>query len=371
MENVCTRCVGDTPLKEWIRQYHGRRGCNFCHTAVAPTAPVSDLCEHIEQCICRYWGNPDDQMTYCSAEGGWVGVTYDTDELVFDHCELTLPLDHSGELEKAIRWCLSDDTWCDYDWLSLDEDQAMITSWDRFCDIVMHERRFFFQTHGADPEDRDSYSPISILTSIANFSESHGLVRDLEVGTRVYRARPDFKKRNPAASEFGPPPRHSCQNNRMNPAGVPMFYGALDSRTAVKEVGRQVSRVGYFQVSVPLCILDLTRLPGVPSYFSETERKRTMELSFMRHFSHNIMQPVDREDRAHVDYLPSQVVTEFLRDFEFRNGPLDGVLYGSVASPGKRNLVLFSENLTKPARKIYDPPIELLNFLKAKTVRIP
>ena len=35
----------------------------------------------------------------------------------------------------------------------------------------------------------------------------------------------------------------------MNPAGVPMFYAALDRRTAVYEVKELVSRVGCFEIS--------------------------------------------------------------------------------------------------------------------------
>lgn len=371
MDRLCTRCIGDDDLKAWVRSQSGRRGCDFCGTAVAPTATLDDFCEHLEACISRYWGSPEDQMSYCSQEGGWLGSTYDTEELIFDYCDLDLPLDHSGALADAIRWSLSDQLWCDYDWLSLDEDRAMILGWDRFCKVIKHERRYFFHRIGEDPDDRDSYSPMALLAAIAHFSSTHGLIRELPVGTKLYRARPYFSMRNPPASQFGPPPRDSCQNNRMNPAGVPMFYGSLDPNTTVREIKSDHARVGRFISEKSLRILDLTQLPPTPSYFSPKERKSSMELSFMNHFARTIMLPVDREDRAHVDYLPSQVVTEYLRDHNFKGGKLDGILYGSVASPGKRNIVLFIESLEPSAPPFSPPPAPSLTFLGARTVRLP
>lgn len=62
------------------------------------------------------------------------------------------------------------------------------------------------------------------------------------------------------------------------------------------------------------------------------------------------MQPVARDDRIHTDYVPSQVVTEFLREHKFEAGSLDGIMYGSVAAPGKRNLVLFLDTLEPPGK---------------------
>jgi hypothetical protein len=55
------------------------------------------------------------------------------------------------------------------------------------------------------------------------------------------------------------------------------------------------------------------------------------------------MSPVARDERVHIDYLPSQVVTEFLRDFQFKGGKLDGVAYNSTVNPRGWNLALFVE----------------------------
>lgn len=371
MDNVCARCIGDEDLKAWIRDRKGRRGCDFCNGYTAPTAPLSELCEYIEACLSDYYGQAVDQLPWNSREGGYQGCTWTTDELVFDECQLDLPRDISGRLQQAIYFCLSDDLWCDYDWLRLDEDEAMKSAWSHFCTTVKHERRFFFHNKGADPEDLDSYSALGILSAIAHLAELLGLVRTQSAGLRLYRARPGFKQRSPSAKDFGPPPRNVCQTNRMNPAGVPMFYGALDPKTAVREVREEEARVGYFQVARPLLILDLTKIPPVPGVFSSKDRRTRLYLSFLHHFALDIMQPVARDDRVHTEYVPSQVVTEFLREHSFNAGQLDGVMYGSVVSPGKRNIVLFIEDL-EPKDSPYglSPPLPL-RFLRAKTVKLP
>lgn len=53
-----------------------------------------------------------------------------------------------------------------------------------------------------------------------------------------------------------------------------------------------------------------------------------------------------RDDRIHIEYVPTQVVTESLRTrFDPGHGePLAGVLYGSSRNPGGVNVSLFIDN---------------------------
>ncbi|WP_274923594.1 HEPN-associated N-terminal domain-containing protein [Pseudomonas aeruginosa] len=345
MDRVCTRCIGDDDLKQWMRKQGGPRGCDYCNTSYAPTVELQDLCDYIESCICQYWGRAVEQLPYESREGGYQGRTWDTYEVIFDEMELDLPLDTKDSLRYAIAEGVGDELWCDYDWLSLDQDVAMISGWSRFCNVVKHKRRFFFQEQDYDPEDRDSYSPLAILHAIAVYSERHHLIKTIRPSTRLYRARDDLKHPRYPANEFGPPPYNVCQSNRMNPAGVPMFYASFDRSTAVKEVKQERAALGRFTTTHPLRVLDLTQLPPEPGYFADTERDSAMQLSFLNHFAAKIMQPVARDNLVHVEYVPSQIVTEFLRDYLFNGGNLDGVLYGSVASPGRKNVVLFVDTL--------------------------
>lgn len=369
MDKVCSGCIGDSDVKRWIASTNGARGCDYCGGYTSPTVPLEELCDYLESGLGRYYGAAVDQLPWNGRDGGYQGTTWSTDEILFDRVGLNLPRDDDGRLQEAITWGLSDEVWCDYDWMRLDEDEAMKQAWDAFCSTVKHQRRFFFHHMGGSHEDLDSFSSLDILTAIAQLIDTSGLIRVQTPGLRLYRARPNFNKRSPAASDFGPPPRDVCQSNRMNPAGVPMFYGALDPRTAVKEVRESTSRVGYFITETPLTILDLTRVPPIPGFFSDATRHQRLHLRFLHYFIHDIMQPVARDDRIHTDYVPSQVVTEFLREHAFEAGSLDGIMYGSVVAPGKSNLVLFIDTFETQSDFLDCTRAVPLRFLGAKTVQ--
>lgn len=368
IERVCSSCFEDRDIRSWIRVQGGPRGCDACGKFDSPTAPMDELCEHIENCISRYWGDAAEQMTYVTAEGGYVGQTWTTYEILNEEIEIQLPRDRSGLLLNCLVHGISDRAWCDYDWLSLDTDQALLTSWNEFCRTVKHRRRFFFQT--AREDDRDSYSVTSLLSSVAAFAEHTGLVVKIGSGTRLWRARPDLRARSRVApADFGPPPPAiALQSNRMNPPGIPMLYLASSARAAVRETKSARSKVGQWELIVDLRVLDLRSLPPVPGYFSVVDREYRLYARFLREFTQSIMQPVERDERQHIDYLPSQVATEYFRDFAFQRGNIDGIAYGSTVGDGW-NVVLFAEASDLGLGSIDEwriPDRPWLRFIKAK-----
>ncbi|MFS0754478.1 RES family NAD+ phosphorylase [Noviherbaspirillum sp. 1P10PC] len=199
----------------------------------------------------------------------------------------------------------------------------------------------FFHHNGRD--DQDSFTPASLLSRIAQASEALGLIVELPAGLSLWRARTDLPKgQRVVASDFGPPPlKLALQSNRMNPAGIPMLYLASSATTALKETRTKQAKVGLWRSIRPIRILDLRHLPPVPGIFAEEPRKQALTLSFLHDFANDIMKPVARNNEVHIDYLPSQVVTEFMRDYEFSDGALDGVAYGSTVHQPGWNVALF------------------------------
>ena len=120
-----------------------------------------------------------------------------------------------------------------------------------------------------------------------------------------------------------------------------MLYLASTARTALLETRAAESRIGQWVAERPLRILDLRRLPRVPGIFSDADRTKRLALSFLHDFAGDIMIPVERDQRVHVDYLPSQVVTEYVRDYAFEDGKVDGIAYGSTVQRGSWNVALF------------------------------
>lgn len=340
LNRVCASCFSDQALRAWIRGHGGPRGCDVCGKFDSATVPFHKLVAHIEQRIGLYFGRAIDQLGYCSAEGGYLGVHWDSWDML-DKAGLMLPRDDKGKLYSAIACAMADEPWCDFDVGALDLDDALWRSWESFCETVKHKRRFFFHASGRD--DQDSFTPASLLRRIAHSSEELGLVVAFPPGLGLWRARSNLpKRRRVAASDFSPPPvQLALQSNRMNPAGIPMLYLASSTKTALKEIRANQAKVGLWRTVRSLRILDLRHLPPVPSMFADAERRVVLTLRFLHDFANDIMKTSERDEKVHIDYLPSQVVTEFMRDHTFANGVLDGIAYRSTVHPRGWNVALF------------------------------
>jgi len=138
----------------------------------------------------------------------------------------------------------------------------------------------------------------------------------------------------------------------MSPAGIPMFYGAFDLDTAHAETfdpamhaGKALS-VGTFRSLRDLTLLDLAELPPVPSVFDLDRQPLIHSLRFLHAFAADISQPIARDGREHIEYVPTQIVTEYFRRL-FRSAEgrsLDGIIYRSAKHEGANAFVLFCEN---------------------------
>ncbi len=177
------------------------------------------------------------------------------------------------------------------------------------------------------------------------------LVKDYDAGLIIQRARA-WKNDQPwnSPEELGPPPTDKAsQPNRMSPAGIPMFYGSEDSKTAVLETASRPGTftVGKFETNRPIVLLDISSVPPLPSIFEmipdslEVDPRRAIE--FLAHISEEISKPITRDGHQHIEYVPTQVVTEFIRAqqlLEWR--AIDGIKYESARNPGHSSYVLFA-----------------------------
>jgi hypothetical protein len=178
--------------------------------------------------------------------------------------------------------------------------------------------------------------------------ESLELVARMERGSKFVRAREHAaSKKISLLKDIGPPPPESAAQSRFSPAGIPMFYGAEDKDTARIETvsGRKHRMVtfGHFVSLRDLRVLDLRNLPPVPSIF-EADHERRAPLMFMHYFRKEVGKAVSKDGREHIEYVPSQVVSEYFRHvFRYNRRQLDGILYESVKNPGKWCVTLFLE----------------------------
>jgi RES domain len=136
----------------------------------------------------------------------------------------------------------------------------------------------------------------------------------------------------------------------MSPAGIPVFYAARDSETAFLETvapdaNRPIVSIGKFETTRDLCVLDLDEIQGIPSLFDESNRDLRSKLKFMRAFADDLAEPIQRDGREHIDYVPTQIVSEFFRvRFLPPAGMINGICFKSSKHVNGICACLFFEN---------------------------
>ncbi len=294
------------------------------------------------------WNHPDTEgIAYESAEGGYQADVVDTYEVLYD-CEVS----ENEDVVEAIVDAVVTDGWVEREFYRGSDSDRLSWGWDSFKDAIKHRNRYFFLEGGL----YDDMPPAKMLVEIAEVIRQRpgdmDLIRRIPADVTVYRIRIDDVPHANAAAIGSPPPRFALKSNRMSPAGIPMFYGALDVDTAIAEtreppndVGKTMS-IGTFRPVRELAVLDLAELPDIPSIFDEARRELIQPLRFLHPFADDISRPIAHDGREHVEYVPTQVVTEYFRQaFRDVDGErLDGIAYASSRQPGGVAVVLFCEN---------------------------
>ncbi len=268
-----------------------------------------------------------------------------TEEMIEDELDLS----PSSPVFGACWRRLGDDWWVRENWdgredFDLDGDRyspidhsrpnlSLFGTWDDFKSYVSHESRFLLKSTFAGGGAHDFLD--GLLDVLV------GRTAMLHPGESLYRARSfhdgDTWDRSDPGQYSSPPPMVASQG-RMNPAGVAMFYGASDLDTAAAEVydGKEFAAVAEFTPLRELKVLDLTRLPP-PSLMNPDHTEYSM---FLHGFAEEVARPIRRDDLVHIEYVPTQVVTEYIR---FAKAGFDGILFTSSRTGG-RNVVVFANS---------------------------
>ncbi|MFD3969921.1 RES family NAD+ phosphorylase [Streptomyces cyaneofuscatus] len=237
-----------------------------------------------------------------------------------------------GEWAKPTSWKLR----------AVPRQRPAYAHWTGFRRQVSHQRRF---TLLAETERHDAPSPLAMLGEVSAVVDRVGLVRTLPAGHQVWRGRMRAHAATPsyAAADIGSTPPTRATANRMSPAGVSMFYGSANADTVLAEISahdlRPYAAVVAFELIRPVSVVDLAVVPSVPSWFDPDRGTMIGPVEFIRSFSDDLSRPVVRDGHEHLAYVPTQVLTEYLRYLS----PLsvDGIAFRSAHNGGV-NYVLFT-----------------------------
>ena len=355
-KNVCSECFEDYAISEYVQENAVEAKCDYCSKSSEKTAiaaPLHEVVEFILEGIRYEWDDPANCVSWCSQEGGWVGATViNTYDLITD--ELDLGIQHDKLLADIARSIVTQE-WCPSDPYGPRPDDEMIYNWKMFANQIKHHIRYvFFRASRRERKDTfDRQQPYAILHRIGEIANGLGLIKPLPSGTEFVRVRRSEKILRHTVKKLGPPPSTKAINsNKMSPSGIPKFYGSLDEKTAMAETDdkadkfKKFATVATFKTVRPFKVLDLTTLPNFPSLFDKDKRHLRTPLIFLRSFLKDFSKPIKKDGREHIEYVPTQVVTEYFRHI-FRDDSRDvvrGIIYPSSRRKTGKSCVLFFEN---------------------------
>ena len=374
---ICSRCLCDEHLRTRIQESASDDQCSFCLSCDRGSAPLDDLMRLVASTVHQYFDRAVDTLPWDGEEKAYFGETFNTSEMIYDRLD---PFTERDDVMDTVVGLFDDDQWCRPDVYHLDGAELYAVSWKQFCETVKHKVRFFFGKKDRDDWMSETIPVHQMMDTLGHIVvQTGGLVSILTQGTKIFRIR-----RHSAADvpdnwrELGPPPDRVAPSNRMSPAGISMFYAALEEATALAEMeagnlsDEDRLTCATWRNTRDIKTLDLTAIPeSVPSMFS-LPRSQREALIFLHRFVKDVRMPVEHDGREHIDYVPTQIVTEF-----FRHGStsddlqgLEGIVYPSAQQPRGRSMVIFAsrDDLDPNRRKEKRDP--LLSLESKSMVRL-
>lgn len=341
---VCASCIEEPTLRKVVEDNLTEYECDHCkREGEIPIACDLDV-------VITYMRGVIEELYSCDQDE-YLYDTFDEYEL-FECIQLSVAKD---ELRDGLASAFKSNIWHLREEYSLSWGALQMGGWDHFCRTVKHRRRYTFAADKT-PSDSDISEaglwtvPADMLSTISEVIQDN--VKAIAQGTRFWRVQVlDDEKELIIPHRFTPPPEQKARlSNRMSPAGVPMFYGASDLETARAEVVEPGSLDGkliygiQFETATCLNMLNLLPLRSTPSIFSLSGVEGTSRVAFLGYFRDELTKPIQRDEREHIEYVPTQVFTEYVRyQMTTRSGrPIHGIVYPS-SKTGKPSCVIFAE----------------------------
>lgn len=354
---ICNKHFSDNDLLSYFDCCGSSENrCSFCDSddELSLKIPWTKLMDIIISSINSFYDDPANVLGYDSGEGGYLGVTYSTEELLNDIIGLNADFDIIEEITDSI----SQDLWTEIDFYGGTLSDRLIYNWQIFENLVKYKVRYVFNELEQKNNLDDNYKPVLILNDIGEFIKNLNLIVSIPEKSNlfnqkisIYRARQH--KTNIQVkhfSEIGSAPKDFAAANRFSAEGISIFYGSQDEFTAIKEVidplkKDEVISIGKFIPARTLNLVDLRNLN--PVGFFETKRYNLREPSlFLISFVRKISKKINRHDNERIDYVPSQIVTEYFRFIlpKAIGKEINGVIYKSIQDPQKDCYAIFADS---------------------------
>lgn len=341
-KRVCNSHINDAFFKKIIKGSTTNANCDYCNK-VKPVIELSELLRLIVIGIGYLFEDPNNfKYLDKESETGFDGDNFYFEEMFSER--LNLEITDNNLYEDIYKHLYNDSLYYRKDEYG-SHTEYLFDLWKIFKQTVKHKARYVFYFEETFRDFRLG-DPINILHDVQKAINNFNLFREIIPSDKLYRCRQhkELAEVKEAKDICSPPDCYCNTNNRMSAIGISMFYGSLNKEVCINEVvntsdtTRPFYSLGYFKSKKKLKLVDLTKLPTIPSIYDEKKNHYIDTILFLKEFIKDISKPVIVSDSA-IEYVPTQVVTEYIKF----NPDLkaDGIIYPSSKGKSLENIALF------------------------------
>lgn len=354
---VCANCFHDYAIREFINSHLKWRTCTYCGQTSSQriSASLGEILAFILDGIRSEWVTCTPEVEWEAENLGWHGGRggWISSDSMIRSVLLELRTAKGGLLKDIVDSIPSE--WRPRRQYDPEPEDFFSYRWDEFADAVKYHTRYIYyrvntpwqkDINSRNRNSRFRIRPSHVIEEVLDKISDLDITWTIPPGTRIWRARLcDVDKPLSTPEELGPPSiEQALASTRMSPAGIPVFYGSFDRETAIEETLKTESGVlGGWKTVQEFRVLNLARIRAIPSLFDAKMRRLRPIVLFLESFSDEISQQILKDGREHIEYIPTQVFTEYIKHVYRDQGGtgLDGILYKSIVREGGINCVLF------------------------------
>jgi hypothetical protein len=349
---ICLECLGDTFLKKAIINF-AKKPCHSCHKSDNACITITLISKMLAPIIEEHFEIHDtskksqDLLTLGQVTAKIIVCNN------IESCELIAANLLATSTDDKKHLFSAKNKYQQKGYLFESEEErhsSLLAQWSIITTKLTHSQRYF----NVDVQNffRSLFKEATDAKTETIFGTRFTTVKKIEPGFELFRARrmdsPESKHQtceNPARL-LGAPPKETAGHNRMNSAGIPLFYASTNRETSIAEVRPSLGdsiAIGKFVTSKSLTFFDFTGF-NYPwnheelSFFENNYTERVNHRELLRYLHDIICQPV-RADGA--GYIITQAMAEFLaskHEIKF-----DGIIYKSVQEKNGTNYAIFSD----------------------------
>jgi len=362
------KLFSDPDIIEFIKSNGEKGKCSYTN-ADGIVIEFREISEYIISCILKKYEDAAHNVQYVNSEGGYQLPTMTIYEILTDY-------EYIVELETEAEEQLFDDITSElddgtpyvrkYPYGPESGGENGIDAWKYFSNLIKNRQRYT-SFYGIENSTFLDYDPLkSFLLDLSTIFKNDNVIKSLDSGSEIFRARIDNSKSISSFSDLSSPPPKKSNHNRFSPVGISFFYGTFETKTCIAELRPSIAEiitVGKFETTKDILLVDLINGLGEPnSIFSKDYEFHIDEFHkpFMDLFVNEISKPIRSTDST-FDYIPTQAFIECLRfvlELE-----IDGIIFKSSTLKGGQNIVLFKgEDILDDAEDRWLKPIEIEKF---------